>query len=251
MQMGRWFGFREGYRDLVRLYIGNREPIGTKGKKFINLYEAFHGICKDEEDFREELQRYSSLEPDKRITPKQVPPLVPSHMLPPTSRNKMYNAVLQFKNFGGRWFESTVAPDVDKDVIHNELLMKKLLDSSSLEKLPLSLSREGTRESFEAHAGGLQSSKVITFLENYRWLPGFESTMARVLEFLGGKGEGIRKLTLVLSSPSGKDCEGGSLDSGFLFVRDSDTQPGGNRTAICGLFRAVASRSCGTAGRSR
>ena len=27
MQMGRWFGFRPGYRDLVSLYIGNREPL--------------------------------------------------------------------------------------------------------------------------------------------------------------------------------------------------------------------------------
>ena len=27
MQMGRWFGFRPGYRDLVRLYIGRKEAL--------------------------------------------------------------------------------------------------------------------------------------------------------------------------------------------------------------------------------
>ena len=26
MQMGRWFGFRPGYRDLVRLYVGRASP---------------------------------------------------------------------------------------------------------------------------------------------------------------------------------------------------------------------------------
>ena len=188
MQMGRWFGFRAGYRDLVRLYIGNREPIGSKGKKFVNLYEAFHAICKDEEDFREELERYSNLDPDKRITPKQIPPLVPSHMLPPTSRNKMYNAVLEFENFGGRWFESTVAPDDGDDLKVNQKIMKMLLESSSLDTLPISFLRDGKQENFEAVSGPLQISKVMSFLNGYRWLPDFPSTLTRVLEFLNGKG---------------------------------------------------------------
>ena len=208
MQMGRWFGFRAGYRDLVRLYIGNREPIGSKGKKFVNLYEAFHAICKDEEDFREELQRYSNLDVDKRITPKQVPPLVPSHMLPPTSRNKMYNAVLEFENFGGRWFESTVAPDSGDDLIENQQLMKALLESTSLKKLPIFLSRDGKEESFEALSGPLQSAKVIAFLDGYRWLPDFPSTLARVLEFLNGKGGNPNIDSWLLLAPQPKTPKG-------------------------------------------
>jgi len=41
MQMGRWFGFRKGYQDLVRLFIGTDEiDGGPKSKKRINLYEA-------------------------------------------------------------------------------------------------------------------------------------------------------------------------------------------------------------------
>jgi hypothetical protein len=87
MQMGRWFGYREGYGDLVRLFIGVNEPLNKIGAT-INLYEAFGAICRDEEMFRKELQRYASLEAP-RILPKQVPPLVASHMLQPTARNKM------------------------------------------------------------------------------------------------------------------------------------------------------------------
>ena len=49
MQMGRWFGYRSGYADLVRLYIGRSESIG---KKTIDLYRAFEAMCRDEEQFR-------------------------------------------------------------------------------------------------------------------------------------------------------------------------------------------------------
>ena len=38
MQMGRWFGFRAGYKDLVRLYIGRNEQDRTM---YLDLYEAF------------------------------------------------------------------------------------------------------------------------------------------------------------------------------------------------------------------
>ncbi|WP_460073363.1 Z1 domain-containing protein [Streptomyces sp. YKOK-I1] len=94
MQMGRWFGFRPGYRDLVRLYIGREEPY-RRGKK-LDLYEAFEAICRDEEDFRAELRRYAGKTVDgyPLVTPSQIPPLVSQHLswLKPTSRNKMFNA---------------------------------------------------------------------------------------------------------------------------------------------------------------
>jgi hypothetical protein len=56
MQMGRWFGYREGYRDLVRLFIGREEPVGKRGS--LDLYKAFETICRDEESFREQLAIY-------------------------------------------------------------------------------------------------------------------------------------------------------------------------------------------------
>jgi hypothetical protein len=43
MQAGRWFGFREGYRDLVRLYIRREQRV--------DLYEAFEALLLDEEAF--------------------------------------------------------------------------------------------------------------------------------------------------------------------------------------------------------
>ena len=56
MQAGRWFGFREGYRDLVRLYIRRDHQV--------DLYEAFEALLLDEEAFRDELGKYAGLDED-------------------------------------------------------------------------------------------------------------------------------------------------------------------------------------------
>src|SRR5439155_619914 len=110
MQMGRWFGFRNGYGDLVRLYLGREEPLDKKGKRALDLLEAFKATCLDEEEFRTEIRRYAAIEGKDRLRPIDVPPLVPSHMLRPTSPNKMRYARIQLMNFGKRWSEKTVAP---------------------------------------------------------------------------------------------------------------------------------------------
>lgn len=73
MQMGRWFGYRPHYRDLVRLYIGRNVP-GPRGT-VIDLYKAFESIVRDEEDFREELRKFQGFDDDgrPRVRPMDVP----------------------------------------------------------------------------------------------------------------------------------------------------------------------------------
>lgn len=93
MQAGRWFGFRPGYQDLVRLYI--RRDVN------VDLYEAFEALLMDEEAFREELRQYEGFDADgmPMLEPRQIPPLVSQHLpwLKPTARNKMWNAVIANK----------------------------------------------------------------------------------------------------------------------------------------------------------
>ncbi|GAA3112975.1 hypothetical protein GCM10020001_034980 [Nonomuraea salmonea] len=79
MQMGRWFGFRQNYQDLVRLYTT------------VELYEGFEAIVRDEEFFRSELRQYAAPVGGKpQVTPQDVPPLVGSHLprIKPTAANK-------------------------------------------------------------------------------------------------------------------------------------------------------------------
>ncbi|WP_374975025.1 Z1 domain-containing protein [Microbacterium trichothecenolyticum] len=103
MQMGRWFGYRPGFKDLVRLYIG-REVVDGRGKTY-DLYGAFTSIIEDEEEFRAQLRKFSELTEDGKpvVRPIHVPPLVFQQLpwLKPTGANKMYNAELRFEGEGG------------------------------------------------------------------------------------------------------------------------------------------------------
>src|SRR5205085_2896009 len=77
MQMGRWFGFRQNYIDLMRLFVGRAEGL----KKPLDLYSAFEAICRDELEFRNELRQYAlPTDGNDPITPMQVPPLVTQHL---------------------------------------------------------------------------------------------------------------------------------------------------------------------------
>jgi hypothetical protein len=79
MQMGRWFGFRPGYRDLVRLFI---TP---------SVCNAFEAASLDEENFREELRQYAAMVDGRpEVTPYDVQPMVFRHGLRPTAANKMH-----------------------------------------------------------------------------------------------------------------------------------------------------------------
>jgi hypothetical protein len=104
MQMGRWFGYREGYKDLVRLFVGRNVP-GPRDTR-VDLYKAFEAVVRDEEDFRAELRSYQGLGSDgrPRVRPIDVPPMVFQSLpgMKPTGTNKMYNAVLTFKGEGGK-----------------------------------------------------------------------------------------------------------------------------------------------------
>ncbi|MBZ4408970.1 Z1 domain-containing protein [Myxococcus sp. XM-1-1-1] len=182
MQMGRWFGFRRGYRDLVRLFIGRSEP---DGKTTIDLYEAFESICLDEELFRNKLQRYSR-ERNPPLTPKQIPPLVPSYLLMPTARNKMYNAKLQSENLGGEFVESTLAPKAP--CLANEKLVRSLLGAQALKKIGLATEKKGKAVGFEARVAVLETGAVLKFLESYAWSQ--DPKLEPVFEFIrGGMGD--------------------------------------------------------------
>ncbi|WP_344626951.1 Z1 domain-containing protein [Kitasatospora arboriphila] len=117
MQMGRWFGYRPGYRDLVRLYIGREEPL-TKTST-VDLYEAFEAVCRDEELFRQQLKQYSGLIDGKpQLTPNDVAPLVSQHLpwVRPSARNKMFNAELVEIRSPGKPIEPAVYPQ-DPDML--------------------------------------------------------------------------------------------------------------------------------------
>ncbi|MCX4400474.1 Z1 domain-containing protein [Streptomyces sp. NBC_01764] len=170
MQMGRWFGFRPGYRDLVRLYIGREEQLGKgRNAKTVDLYEAFEAICRDEELFREELARYAPLVDGRpQVTPAQIPPLVAQHLpwVKPSARNKMFNAELVEVRSPGVWEELTAYPEDSDALRHNTECWAPVLEA--LSRTPVSLYVDGTPQ-YDARVGTVSHKDLLTVLCDLRW----------------------------------------------------------------------------------
>ncbi|MFJ7197415.1 MULTISPECIES: Z1 domain-containing protein [unclassified Streptomyces] len=173
MQMGRWFGFRPGYRDLVRLYIGREEPL-TKTRT-VDLYEAFEAICRDEETFRSQLSRYAELVDGKpQVTPAQVPPLVSQHLpwIKPSGRNKMFNAELVEIRSPGQWVEPTAYPTGRADLRHNVEVWLPALEALSQDIsafVTLSEDDRGNYARYPAKTAILSHSQLLSIMSSLTW----------------------------------------------------------------------------------
>ncbi|MBR1252281.1 Z1 domain-containing protein [Bradyrhizobium sp. AUGA SZCCT0240] len=172
LQMGRWYGFRRGYHDLLRLYLGRSEPLDKKGKKTLDLYQAFEAICRDEDAFRLQLARYAlPTDGSKPVTPKEVPPIVfNSHpQLRPAPANKMFNAQLVAANFGGQWIERTGL--TKRDAEHNADLFKTLLAARLpvTEKFSARVDGVGETPLFEAFSLVAPHQEIMEVLRGMRW----------------------------------------------------------------------------------
>jgi hypothetical protein len=185
MQMGRWFGFRQGYSDLVRLFLGRKEPV--RKDETIDLYEAFGAACRDEEMFREQLKQYSSMR-DPRVLPIQVPPLVPSHLLPPTATNKMFNAKVTYQNYKKQWVERTMLPTKKEAAKENWNSFVDMLMDASLVRHTASYGIEDDGETFDFYAASIGTEKVAAFIAGYKWLGNNPHLAQRELAFINGKG---------------------------------------------------------------
>lgn len=195
MQMGRWFGYRPGYDDLVRLYIGRNVPAPRSST--VDLYETFEAIVRDEEEFRAQLQRYQGLDEDghPKVRPIDVPPLVFQSVpwLPPTGRNKMFNARLTLRGVGGLAEEFLRQDDRDPHVNtrHFEAVLP-LLDAAKEQGEFFSVSeqdadatlRGGTppHGTYRARYGIVTTDTLHRAVEQFRWTPHYDFSPS--LEFL-------------------------------------------------------------------
>ncbi|MCH0540463.1 Z1 domain-containing protein [Streptomyces sp. MUM 203J] len=173
MQMGRWFGFRKGYQDLVRLYIGREEPL-TK-RLSADLYEGFEAICRDEELFREQLAQYAQLVDGKpQLTPAQVPPLVAQHLpwIRPSARNKMFNAELVEVRSPGKLIEPAAYPLDPVALRRNTERWSPLLNALAQHPDPFAVptgGMSGSGTSFAAHTARVSHPQLLAVLSGLEW----------------------------------------------------------------------------------
>jgi hypothetical protein len=170
MQMGRWFGFRTHYRDLVRLYIDRGSAVG---KSAFDLYEAFEAACRSEKLFRDELARYAVLEDGvPQVTPRQVPPLVAQHLgwLKPAASNKMYNAELVERRSPGVRLEPSGYPTDPAQVAANGKTLRPLVEAAT-EEGEFRQGGKNARGSFAAFYGLVGHGELVAMLRQLEWLP--------------------------------------------------------------------------------
>jgi hypothetical protein len=199
MQMGRWFGFRQGYQDLVRVFLGVRE--GKKGN--VDLVAMFKQVCLMEERFRKEITRYARTPSQSRITPKQIPPLISViGQLPPTSRNKMFNAVIENRNYGGRWSQPTLIATSGGGIRKNTEVFQRLLSESRSQKqmvLGGKAASANKSRNVSANSWVFESTTkdIIAFLTDYQWqesrykYPARPADIELQIEFLRKQNNGI------------------------------------------------------------
>ncbi|MDO5032432.1 Z1 domain-containing protein [Corynebacterium sp.] len=176
MQTGRWFGFRKGYQDLVRLYAPR------------DLVELFEAAMHDEEVFRDRAKVYAQqdLDDEKRMTPRRIAPVVQQSLpdLKPTSKNKMFNAYIR---------SSAAAPNVvELNSIPDRKERGKLAENFRNVGIPLlhALETEPTKMAYfrlegmrsgrvfahagyrDFYAGTLPSNSFVALLDAMKWYDG-------------------------------------------------------------------------------
>ena len=166
MQMGRWFGFRKGYQDLVRLYIDRQV---RAGRKRIDLYDAFGAVMYSEELFRSELRKYAELVNGKpQITPAQVPPLVTQHLpwLRPTSPNKMFNARLVIRRL--LEIEPVAYPKRPDEIAQNYKTILPLLQKAT-QQVELAFPKPTGQGYYQALCGIVTHFELLSALRQLKW----------------------------------------------------------------------------------
>jgi hypothetical protein len=187
MQMGRWFGYRPGYRDLVRLFIA-RDAKDARGKTF-DLYAAFTAIIEDEEAFREQLRTFAVLGEDGRpqVLPIDVPPMVFQQLpwLKPTGANKMYNAVLDFEGNGGKLKEFLWQPERlngSSNKAHFSIVTPWLRALGEPETFHYHDGNPAVTKAFSARVAIISAEELYAGLEKFQWTANY--SMNPTLRFM-------------------------------------------------------------------
>ncbi|KQU58161.1 hypothetical protein ASG84_16080 [Rhodococcus sp. Leaf278] len=185
MQAGRWFGFRSGYQDLVRLYI--------RRDKVADLYEAFESLLMDEDAFRSELEKYAGLDEDGKplVEPRQIPPLVSQHLpwLKPTARNKMFNAVVKARANVGAFHQLSSVPERNESALHaynlTNCVLPLLVRAVNNVQLPYRDENANRDRMQSAKLGLISAEEFLDVLDKHVWHPDYYKVVDPLRTFIG------------------------------------------------------------------
>lgn len=195
LQMGRWFGYRPGYSDLVRVWMT------------AELEGWFFDLATVEAEIRQQIRAYE----DEGMTPDQLPVKIRTHpAMIVTSAAKMRHAVDAEVSFGGSRRQTILFNHRDPDWLrHNVDATARLLSAAA-----------GGGSTPEPRPGrfvltGVPVDLVTGFLNDYRFHPDAQTMRADLLIRYIELQNRYRALTtwnvVVMSDPKG---EKGAVDLG-------------------------------------
>lgn len=154
MQMGRWFGYRDGYLDVCRLY--------TTGE----IVEWFGHIAEASEEMRSEFDHMASV----GDTPRQYGLKVQSHsVMTVTSRTKMRSAKTLMLSYSGDLLQTIVFSNNPAEIESNYNAGTRLVAAMG-EPLPLSDQRRDVAgQSWNGYLWrGIPHTFISAFLRDYK-----------------------------------------------------------------------------------
>jgi hypothetical protein len=182
MQMGRWFGYRDGYADLCRIYMPSEA---------ISWYEHISDVI---EELRDDFKRMKLA----GMTPKDFGLCVRSHpeSLIVTARNKMRSgkAVIREVDLQGRLVETAQLFAIDSVVQNNINAVRQLINN---------LVNIGQKPSYESGYlwKEVQTKNIIEFLNSFKNHPASQLTepgpLKEYIEWINAKGSTLWDVVLV------------------------------------------------------
>lgn len=228
LQMGRWFGYREGYGDLCRLFI----------KPEAREWYAF--IAEASEELRDEIRRMEAA----HLTPQDFGLAVRSHpgTLLVTARNKMRSAneIVREIGLADRLVESTVIHTAEQTRVFNleraKLLVANLIASYRPE--PVTGSNGAPTQLFRA----TPPAPVVDFVGAFAVHPGnIEMQTGPLLKYIE-----LRRFSewdvVVVSNSSAPPSEQLEIDGMRIGLQRRKVVSQGNGLQVSGNKRRVASR---------
>ena len=156
LQMGRWFGFRHGYEDLVRIWMTPQ------------LAEWYKDLATVEEDLRRDLGRYSS----DGLTPARFRAKIRLHpAMQVTSAAKMRNHKKASMSFSGARAQTIVFHEKDVDFLRQNIDTTRTFLSGLRNTAGDGRYRDANGSTVFT---GLSNQQVLNFLKDYQFVEDVE-----------------------------------------------------------------------------
>jgi hypothetical protein len=148
LQMGRWFGYRNGYADLTRIWMTDE------------MREWFHHLATVEQEIRFDIERYET----GHETPEQLGPRIRTHpKLAITAAAKMQHARQADASYSGRRIQTILFNHRDDGWLQNNLAAGRTLIQATVPA-----GRREVRAGITV-VGPVDSQLILDFLGAYRF----------------------------------------------------------------------------------